>query len=195
MSINPHPPSQPSGQIFHVSSVAIVTCGLDVSSTFILTYTTAYYSMIKKKGRLLGDPLPQSPSEKRNYIQLLENHGCFIQKQIQINSAWTHEQVSGQVRGWFPHVFAYLDSRRRELSTTSDNSQPDWLLLASNQGKLELSSVSLASGSTLFCFKGRPKSGVSNSNLWFGTCPVHHKHQQLFIFRNSDSKPCPATHF
>ncbi|KAL4064714.1 hypothetical protein V8B97DRAFT_2025992 [Scleroderma yunnanense] len=54
---------QVSGQMFHVSSVAIVTSGLNPLTP-----------IKKANGNLLGDTLPQSPAEKRRFIQQLEDH-------------------------------------------------------------------------------------------------------------------------
>ena len=78
---------QPSGQLFHISSVAIVTCGLNVSSIFAFTHQLL--TPIKANGHLKDEPLPQAPSERRRFVQHLENHGCYIQRPIQINTVWT----------------------------------------------------------------------------------------------------------
>ncbi|KAL4070459.1 hypothetical protein J3A83DRAFT_4372628 [Scleroderma citrinum] len=119
---------QVSGQMFHVSSVAIVTSGLNAN------------------GNLLGDTLPQSPAEKRRFIQQLEDHSCYIQRPIQINTTWTHEE-------W-------------EWSTT-DNPQPDWqLLIPGGHGKLELCGAVHPNGVVLAHFKGHQKASVTDSNLW-----------------------------
>ncbi|KIM50722.1 hypothetical protein SCLCIDRAFT_34042 [Scleroderma citrinum Foug A] len=124
---------QPSSQMFHVSSVAIVTCGLDISSTFAFSHWLL--TLIKANGQLKDEPLPQASAEKRP---------------IQINTAWMHEQ--------------------RELSTPLDNPQPDWqLLVPGGNGKLELSGAVCPNGIVLACFKGRQKSSVVDSNLWFVT--------------------------
>ncbi|KAL4081202.1 hypothetical protein J3A83DRAFT_4367637 [Scleroderma citrinum] len=121
---------QVSGQMFHVSSVAIVTSGLNAN------------------GNLLGDTLPQSPAEKRRFIQQLEDHGCYTQRPIQINTTWTHE----------------------EEQSTTDNPQPDWqLLIPGGHGRLELCGAVCPNGVVLACFKGHQKASVTDSNLWFGT--------------------------
>ncbi|KIM57386.1 hypothetical protein SCLCIDRAFT_28862 [Scleroderma citrinum Foug A] len=127
---------QPSSQMFHVSSVAIVTCGLDAN------------------GHLKDEPLPQAPAERRP---------------IQINTTWTHKQVTSQIHGWFLQVFAYFDDWW-ELSTPLDNPQPDWqLLVPGGNGKLELSGAVHPNGIALARFKGCQKSSIADSNLWFGT--------------------------
>ena len=158
--------------MFHVSSVAIMTCGLDISSTFAFSHRLL--TLIKANGQLKDEPLPQASAEKRRFIQHLENHGCYIQRPIQINTAWTHEQVTSQLRGWFPQVFAYFDNRQ-ELSTLLDNPQPDWqLLVPGGNGKLELSGAVRPNGIVLTRFKGHQKSSVADSNLWFGMCLLVH---------------------
>ncbi|KAL4063649.1 hypothetical protein V8B97DRAFT_2026287 [Scleroderma yunnanense] len=121
---------QVSDQMFHVSSVAIVTSGLN------------------------------SPAEKRRFIQQLEDHGCYIQRLIQITITWTHEEVTGQICNWFPQVFAYFDNRQ-EWSTTN-NPQPDWQLLIPG------GSAVCPNGVVLAHFKGCQKASVADSNLWFG---------------------------
>ncbi|KAL4062007.1 hypothetical protein J3A83DRAFT_4510923 [Scleroderma citrinum] len=138
-----------SGQTFHVSSVAIVTCGLDAN------------------GKLLEEPVPRASGERRKFIQNLENHGCYLERQIQINTAWTHDDVTSQLCTWFPHVFSHFDARRAESNTPKI--QPDWQLLVSDQGKLKLSTTSHPNGVVLARFKGRPKASVADSNLWFVT--------------------------
>ena len=158
--------------MFHVSSVAIVTCGLDVSSPFALVHQLL--TPIKANGHLKDEPLPQAPAERRQFIQHLENHGCYIQRPIQINTTWTHEQVTSQIRGWFLQVFAYFDDWW-ELSTPLNNPQPDWqLLVPGGNGKLELSGAVHPNGIVLARFKGCQKSSIADSNLWFGTCLLVH---------------------
>ncbi|KAL4079800.1 hypothetical protein J3A83DRAFT_4040765, partial [Scleroderma citrinum] len=108
-------------------------------------------------------------AEKRRFIQQLEDHGCYIQRLIQINTTWTHEEVTGQIHNWFPQVFAYFDNWQ-EWSTT-DNPQPDWkLLIPSGHGRLELCGAVCPNGVVLAHFKGHQKASVANSNLWFGMC-------------------------
>ncbi|KAL4069359.1 hypothetical protein J3A83DRAFT_4537420 [Scleroderma citrinum] len=138
-----------SGQTFHVSSVAIVTCGLDAN------------------GKLLEEPVPQASRERRKFIQNLENHSCYLERQIQINTAWTHDNITSQLCTWFPHVFSHFDARWVESNTPKI--QPDWQLLVSDQGKLKLSTASHPNGVVLTHFKGHPKAGVADSNLWFVT--------------------------
>ncbi|KAL4077887.1 hypothetical protein J3A83DRAFT_4475999 [Scleroderma citrinum] len=136
-----------SGQTFHVSSVAIMTCGLDAN------------------GKLLEEPVPQASGERRKFIQNLENHSCYLERQIQINTAWTHDDVTSQLCTWFPNVFSHFDARWVESNTPKI--QPDWQLLVSDQGKLELSTTSHPNGVVLAHFKGCPKASVADSNLWF----------------------------
>ncbi|KAL4075043.1 hypothetical protein V8B97DRAFT_2103261 [Scleroderma yunnanense] len=138
-----------SGQTFHVSSVAIMTCGLDAN------------------GKLLEEPVPQASRERRKFIQNLENHGCYLERQIQINTAWTHDDITSQLCTWFPHVFSHFDAQWVESNTPKI--QLDWQLLVSDQGKLELSTASHLNGVVLTCFKGHPKASVADSNLWFVT--------------------------
>ncbi|KAL4063013.1 hypothetical protein V8B97DRAFT_2026551 [Scleroderma yunnanense] len=128
---------QVSGQMFHVSSVAIVTSGLNVSSTFALIHA-ASYSNKKGNGNLLGDTLPQSPAEKRRFIQQLEDH-----------------------------IFAYFDNWQ-EWSTTDNPQPDWQLLIPSGHGRLELCGAVCPNGVVLAHFKGHQKASVANSNLWFG---------------------------
>ncbi|KAL4070116.1 hypothetical protein V8B97DRAFT_2024137 [Scleroderma yunnanense] len=139
---NNHKLQTSSGQIFHVSSVAIMICGLDAN------------------GKLLEEL-------RRKFIQNLENHSCYLKRQIQINTAWTHDNVTSQLCTWFPHVFSHFDAQWVESNTPKI--QPDWQLLVSDQGKLKLSTASHLNGVVLTHFKGHPKASVADSNLWFVT--------------------------
>ncbi|KAI6143357.1 hypothetical protein BKA82DRAFT_4359902 [Pisolithus tinctorius] len=124
---------------------------------------------IQTNGQLMKDPiLPQTTAEKRLFIQHLENHGCYLQQTIEVNSSWSHEDVTTQLRSWFPNVFQYFDSRREKANMTSQT-QPDWQLLVPANGKLELSTAVRPNGVVLARFKGRQKSGIADSNLWFVT--------------------------
>ncbi|KAL4067261.1 hypothetical protein V8B97DRAFT_2025106 [Scleroderma yunnanense] len=123
-----HTHHQVSGQMFHVSSVAIVTSGLNVSSTFAL---------IHANGNLLGDTLPQSPAEKRRFIQQLEDH-----------------------------IFMYFDNQW-EWSTTDNPQPDWQLLIPGGHGKLELCGAVHPNGVVLAHFKGHQKASVTDSNLWF----------------------------
>ncbi|KAI6155806.1 hypothetical protein BKA82DRAFT_4349046 [Pisolithus tinctorius] len=145
---NEHGPSQrqTSGQAFHTLTSQIE---------------------IQTNGQLMKDPiLPQTTAEKRLFIQHLENHGCYLQQTIEVNSSWSHEDITTQLRSWFPNVFQYFDSHREKANMTSQT-QPDWQLLVPANGKLELSTAVRPNGVVLARFKGRQKSGIADSNLWF----------------------------
>ncbi|KAI6003079.1 hypothetical protein EDD15DRAFT_2157620 [Pisolithus albus] len=84
-----------------------------------------------------------------------------------IDTAWSHEDITKQLRTWFPKVFEYIDSRQE--CTNTSTAQPDWQLLVPNRGKLELSTAVRPNGIVLARFKGRQKASIADSNLWFGT--------------------------
>ncbi|KAI6013290.1 hypothetical protein EDC04DRAFT_2534111, partial [Pisolithus marmoratus] len=86
---------------------------------------------------------------------------------ITIDTSWTHEQVTQQLRAWFPKVFQYIDSWQECIN--GPTTQPDWQLLDYNCGKLCLANAVRPTGTVLTRFKGRHKVGVNKSNLWFGT--------------------------
>ncbi|KAI5992007.1 hypothetical protein F5J12DRAFT_897378 [Pisolithus orientalis] len=83
---------------------------------------------IQANGQLMKDPiLLQTTVEKRLFIQNLENHGCYLQQMIEVNSSWSHEDVTAQLHLWFPNVFQYFDSHHEKANMTSQT-QPDWQL-------------------------------------------------------------------
>ncbi|KAI6103996.1 hypothetical protein EDD16DRAFT_275643 [Pisolithus croceorrhizus] len=105
-----------SSRPFRVSSVAMLTCGLD------------------SKGNLLDEKLPGGYRQKAEFLIILQNHGCLIRTQAHeigylIDASWGHEEVTQALRGWFPKVFEHIDSRR-ELSNQQRKGkavhQPDW---------------------------------------------------------------------
>ncbi|KAI6028270.1 hypothetical protein F5J12DRAFT_779986 [Pisolithus orientalis] len=149
---------QTSGQTFHVSSVMIITCGIDTLTSQI---------EIQANGQLMKDPiLLQMTVEKRLFIQHLENHGCYLQQMIEVNSSWSHEDVTAQLCSWFLNVFQYFDCHHKKANMRSQT-QPDWQLLVPTNGRLKLSMAVRPNGIVLTHFKGRQKSGIADSNLWF----------------------------
>ncbi|KAI6138808.1 hypothetical protein BKA82DRAFT_4020620 [Pisolithus tinctorius] len=145
---NEHKPSQwqTSGQMFHTLTLQIE---------------------IQANGQLMKDLiLLQTTAEKRLFIQHLENHRCYLQQMIEVNSSWSHEDVTAQLCLWFPNVFQYFDSHHKKANMTSQT-QPDWQLLVPANGKLELSMAVHLNGIVLAHFKGHQKSGIADSNLWF----------------------------
>ncbi|KAL4066961.1 hypothetical protein V8B97DRAFT_2025284 [Scleroderma yunnanense] len=117
---------QVSGQMFHVSSVAIVTSGPNPLTP-----------IKKANGNLLGDTLPQSPAEKRRFIQQSEDH-----------------------------IVTYFDDQW-EQSTTDNPQPDWQLLIPSGHGRLELCGAVHPNGVVLAHFKGCQKASVADSNLWF----------------------------
>ncbi|KIO14655.1 hypothetical protein M404DRAFT_120136 [Pisolithus tinctorius Marx 270] len=112
---------------------------------------------------------------------------------IEVNSSWSHEDVTTQLRSWFPNVFQYFDSHREKANMMSQT-QPDWQLLVPANGKLELSTAVRPNGVVLARFKGRQKSGIADSNLWFGMWLKHYNFGRL-NFLDSHSKSCPQSYF
>ncbi|KAI6004528.1 hypothetical protein F5J12DRAFT_783488 [Pisolithus orientalis] len=141
---------QTSGQMFHTLTLQIE---------------------IQANGQLMKDLiLPQMTSEKRLFIQHLENHGCHLQQTTEVNSSWSHEDVTAQLHSWFPNVFQYFDSHREKANMNmTSQTQPDWQLLVPANGRLELSTAVRLNGIVLSHFKGCQKSGIADSNLWFVT--------------------------
>ncbi|KAI6146196.1 hypothetical protein BKA82DRAFT_3957702, partial [Pisolithus tinctorius] len=103
-------------------------------------------------------------AERKIFIQQLEDHGCYLQKTIKIDTSWSHDDVTTHLRSWFPKVFEHFDLRREQANTAS-HTQPDWQLLVPNNGKLELSTAICPNGIVLARFKGRQKASIADSNL------------------------------
>lgn len=149
-----------SGRTFRVSSIAMLTCGLD------------------SKGNLLDQKLPGGYRQKAEFLIILQNHGCLVRTQsheigYSIDTSWCHEEVTKALRGWFPKVFAHIDSRR-ELSSQQRKDktivQPDWQVLNCSQGhNFSVVRESFPTGQTLAAFKGRAKAGTTDSHLWLVT--------------------------
>ncbi|KIK18864.1 hypothetical protein PISMIDRAFT_24555 [Pisolithus microcarpus 441] len=145
---------------FHVGSIAMVMCGLDT-----LSYSS---NKLKVHGQLLySDLLPQGSVDRRQYIQNLEDHGCYLQREILIDTTRSHEDIMKQQCTWFPKAFEYVDSQHE--CTNTSTAQPDWQLLVPNCGKLELSTAVHPNGIVLAHFKGCQKASIADSNLWFVT--------------------------
>ncbi|KAI5988900.1 hypothetical protein EDC04DRAFT_2912378 [Pisolithus marmoratus] len=77
------------------------------------------------------------------------------------------------LRGWFPKVFAHINSQR-ELPSQSwkDKAalQPDWQVLNCSQGyNFLVIWGSFPTGQMLSTFKGHAKAGTSDSRLWLVT--------------------------
>ena len=114
-------------------------------------------------GQLL-DKLPHNFSQRTAFTQELEEHGCYIKRDVGINLGWTFQDVTDKlIRVLFPKVFEYVDAVRNEAST-----YPDWQLLSLSNGKFTLCPTTLPTGNTLNQCKGRGKVGISDSSLWFG---------------------------
>lgn len=149
-----------SSRPFRVSSVAMLTCGLD------------------SKGNLLDEKLPGGYRQKAEFLIILQNHGCLIRTQAHeigylIDASWGHEEVTQALRGWFPKVFEHIDSRR-ELSNQQRKGkavhQPDWQVLNCSQGhNFSVVRENFPTGQTLSAFKGRAKAGTTDSHLWLVT--------------------------
>ena len=114
-------------------------------------------------GQLL-DKLPHNFSQRTAFTQELEEHGCYIKRDVGINLGWTFQDVTDKlIRVLFPKVFQYVDNVRNEAST-----YPDWQLLSLSNGKFALCPITLPTGNTLNQCKGRGKAGIADSSLWFG---------------------------
>ncbi|KAI5995590.1 hypothetical protein EDD15DRAFT_2423402 [Pisolithus albus] len=149
--------SDSSSSIFHVSSVAMIVCG------------------IGKDGNLRR---PKAPAGKTYFseVQSMRNRRCFIPStaggNVPINSSWSFTDVDKQLREWFPHVFQYLDehlNRKRGSSGHPHSKMPDWQLLMCHRGLFSIVQVVRPNGSTLMENKGRGKAGIADSTLWFAS--------------------------
>ena len=110
--------------------------------------------------------LPTTNNQKKRFIQRLVDHGCYIEDQaITIKLTWTFEDIDKLLRSLFPKLFEYVDGRRL-YSSVPDS--PDWKVVSVTSLAFELCSLSRPNGSVLHRNKGRGKSGISDSHLWFG---------------------------
>ncbi|KAI6145408.1 hypothetical protein BKA82DRAFT_4016252 [Pisolithus tinctorius] len=141
-----------SSQKFHVGSITIITCGLDILTSQI---------KIKANGRLLKDPLPLLLAERKIFIQQLKDHGCYLQKTIKIDTSWSHDNVTTHLHSWFPKVFEHFDLHYEQANTAS-HIQPDWQLLVPNNGKLKLSTAIHPNRIVLAHFKGHQKASIAD---------------------------------
>ncbi|KAI6149659.1 hypothetical protein BKA82DRAFT_4014166 [Pisolithus tinctorius] len=142
-------------------------CKASISSGVISEILTSQIK-IKANGQLLKDPLPLLLAERKIFIQQLEDHGCYLQKMIKIDTSWSHDDVTTHLHSWFPKVFEHFDLHHEQANTTS-HTQPDWQLLIPNNGKLKLSTAIHPNRIVLAHFKGHQKASIANSNLWFVT--------------------------
>jgi len=90
-------------------------------------------------------------------IQALKNWLCFLDSgPYSVDSSWTHEQVTTQLKTWFPQVFEYLDKK----PSTSLCDKPLWRLLSKEGKTFSVIEIVRPCGSDLFINKGRQKAGV-----------------------------------
>lgn len=146
-----------SSSIFHVSSVAMIICG------------------IGKDGNLKRTKAPAGKTYFSE-VQSMRNRRCFIPStaggNVPINSSWSFTDVDKQLREWFPHIFQYLDehsNRKRSSSGHPRSEMPDWQLLMCHRGLFSIVQVVYPNGSTLLENKGRGKAGIAESTLWFAS--------------------------
>ncbi|KAI6095151.1 hypothetical protein F5141DRAFT_1068640 [Pisolithus sp. B1] len=139
-----HTQSRPDSSIFHVSSVAMVVCGID------------------KDGNL---KCLKAPGGKTYFseVQSMRNRRCFIPStaggSVPINSSWSFSDVDKQLREWFPHVFQYLDENSNRKRNSSGHPQS-----TVQDAGLATPYVVQPNGSTLLENKGRGKAGVAETS-------------------------------
>ncbi|KAI6011292.1 hypothetical protein EDC04DRAFT_2609956 [Pisolithus marmoratus] len=128
---------------------------------------------IKAEGQLLEDLLPSTSAERRWFIQELDNHGCYIQGKIMIETSWTHEEVTQQLHAWFLKVFEYIDNQWEHINGSAVH----------------------PAGIALIHFKGHQKAGVNESNLWFGANVVGMDIEVITNSESSDQEGCRVVKF
>jgi len=144
----------------------MITCGLDVCFLSHRKYSISHRK--QGAGHLRSpNPVPRNKNQRNQFIEDLEEHGCYIDKITPIRVAWTHEDVTKELlRILFPQVFRYLDSHRQQSG--SQVQQPDWQLLTQAGGEYVLCEAARPTGMALHRNKGRDKAGIAGSCLWFG---------------------------
>ena len=139
----------------------MVPFGLGVPLFFHCKYSILFHE--QPDGRLQQARLPRSIKQRNKFIDMLQEHSCYVQQNVKVNLSWTHEDVTNKLlRVCFPKAFQYFDSRQ------STSSLPNWQLLSQNGGRFELCQVAQPSGANLHRNKGREKAGIADSSLWFG---------------------------
>jgi len=129
---------------------------------------------------------PAAPQKRRDFIQDLANHGCYVkqsEKGFAINKGWKYVDINKQLHLWFPQVFKHLDSQCQGIPTVSD-AKPDWQLLCCDGRPLAFSvmKTTYLDADTLQTYKGRSKAGIAGSHLWFGTSlPQSSEFQSLIL--------------
>ncbi|KAI6008892.1 hypothetical protein F5J12DRAFT_782303 [Pisolithus orientalis] len=77
-------------------------------------------------------------NDRKIFIQQLEDHGCYLQQTIKIDTSWSHDNITTHLHSWFPKVFRHFNAH---------SVHPNSIVLA--------------------CFKGCQKASIADSNLWF----------------------------
>ncbi|KAG1824579.1 uncharacterized protein BJ212DRAFT_1523754 [Suillus subaureus] len=134
-----------SGNMFHIASVAMLTCGVD------------------RDGLIRVSKAPTKNS--KNEIQAMKNCGCYLEQQLIIESGWNYHKVTSQLQSWFPKVFDYLNVQaEKQQSATLQHEhekKPIWQLLNKCRQTLTVIDIGFLARCDLVKHKGQDKANNS----------------------------------
>jgi hypothetical protein len=129
-----------------------------------------------------NEQLTDAQAPDKHSLQVMAKKGLAVisyneDDKLELNSAWTFDDVEGFLRQRFPSLFAYLDTRSSLVSSESqggeDNkARPQWMLCCKVRKSLKPVPETFPTGQTLKFNKGTGRAGVQDSYVYIGMCRI-----------------------